>query len=69
MPGTIALLGGSPFAGDDRLDKRLVDAAGADSVVVLPTADAFETPGALVAAAELWGERIGASIWGPLAGN
>lgn len=62
MTGTIALQGGGPFAANDDLDRRLLDAAGAESVVVLPTADAFEHPGELVAAAMRWGERLGVPV-------
>jgi cyanophycinase len=56
--GTIALVGGGPFRANDELDRQLLRAAEADRVVVLPTADAFEAPGELVAAAMSWGERL-----------
>ena len=49
MTGVIALAGGGPFVANDDLDRRLLAAAGADRVVVLPTADAFEEPATLVA--------------------
>ncbi len=62
MTGTIALQGGGPFAANDDLDRRLLAAAGAESVVVLPTADAFEQPGELVASAMNWGERLGVAV-------
>jgi cyanophycinase len=58
MSGTIALQGGGPFASHDDLDRRLLQAAGAERVVVLPTADAFEHPERLVASAMNWGERL-----------
>ena len=58
MSGTIALQGGGPFEANDDLDRRLLAAAGADRVVVLPTADAFEGPATLVAAAMTWAERL-----------
>jgi cyanophycinase len=58
MAGTIALVGGGPFSANDDLDRRLVAAAGADRVVVLPTADAFEEPATLISAAMRWGERL-----------
>ena len=54
----IALLGGGPFQANDDLDRRLVSEVGADRVVVLPTADAFEEPGRLIAAAMSWAERL-----------
>src|SRR5215213_7715483 len=62
MTGTIALVGGGPFAANDDLDRRLLTAAGAQHVVVLPTADAFEEPATLVTAAMNWGERLGVEI-------
>ena len=58
MRGTMALLGGGPFAANDDLDRRLLTAAAASSVVVLPTADAFEEPAKLIAGAMSWGERL-----------
>jgi len=62
MTGTIALQGGGAFAANDELDARLLAAAGADRVVVLPTADAFEQPARLVAAAMNWAERMGVQV-------
>ncbi len=63
MTGTIALQGGGPFTANDDLDARLLAEAGvtpgSGRVVVLPTADAFERPEALVAAAMSWAERLG----------
>ncbi len=58
MRGTIALQGGGPFTANDDLDRRLLAAVGATRVVMLPTADAFEHPERLVAAAMKWGERL-----------
>lgn len=51
-------MGGGPFQNNDELDRRLLEEVGADLVVVLPTADAFEEPAALVAAAMTWAERL-----------
>lgn len=62
MTGTIALMGGGPFAANDDLDTRLLAGAAADRVVVLPTADAFERPERLVAAAMNWGERLSVEV-------
>jgi len=62
MTGTIALLGGGPFSANDELDRRLLAEAGAERVVVLPTADAFEEPAALVAQAMTWAERLGVEV-------
>ena len=58
MNGILALQGGGPFAANDDLDRRLLAAAGATRVVMLPTADAYEHPELLVAAALHWGERL-----------
>ena len=60
MTGTIVLEGGGPFVANDDLDRRVLD--GHERVVVLPTADAFEGPQALVDAAVAWGERIGVAV-------
>lgn len=57
--GIIALQGGGPFSANDDLDRLLLSEVGADQVVVLPTADAYETPGDLVQAAQHWAERLG----------
>ena len=70
MPGTIVLQGGSPFVANDELDARilraLVPPAAGDgsegSVVVLPTADAYEHPERLVDAAMRWGGRLGIAV-------
>lgn len=58
--GTLVLEGGSPFVGNDDLDRRVLD--GLDRVVVLPTADAFEQPQDLVATAQAWGERLAIDV-------
>jgi hypothetical protein len=60
--GVVALQGGGPFEHNDELDRRLLAEAGIDRVVMLPTADAFEQPTRLVAAASAWGERIGVAV-------
>lgn len=60
MSGTLVLQGGGPFVANDDLDRRVL--AGLDRVVVLPTADAFEQPERLVAAAMNWGERLGITV-------
>ena len=62
LNGTIALQGGGPFAANDELDRRLLASVSADHVVVLPTADAFERPEKLVAAAMNWGERLALDV-------
>lgn len=58
--GTLVLEGGGPFSRNDDLDRRVL--AGVEHVVVLPTADAFEQPQDLVAAARAWGDRIGVEV-------
>ncbi len=58
MSGTVALQGGGPFTANDELDRRLLASVGADRVVVLPTADAYEHPERLVAASMSWAERL-----------
>jgi len=70
MTGTIVLQGGGPFVANDALDARIlgglvppVAGDGADGrVVLLPTADAYEHPDRLVAAALTWGERLGIEV-------
>ena len=62
MNGILALQGGGPFAANDDLDRRLMADAGATRAIVLPTADAFEHPERLVAAAMLWGERLDVEV-------
>ncbi|MCU1360969.1 MAG: cysnophycinase-like exopeptidase [Ilumatobacteraceae bacterium] len=58
MTGTIALQGGGPFVANDDLDRQLLAQADTSKVVMLPTADAFEHPERLVAAALTWAERL-----------
>jgi cyanophycinase len=62
MNGILALQGGGPFVANDDLDRRLIAAAGATRVIMLPTADAYEHPELLVAAAMSWGERLDVEV-------
>ena len=62
MNGILALQGGGPFVANDDLDRRLIAAAGATRVVMLPTADAYEHPELLVAASMAWGERLDVEV-------
>lgn len=62
MMGTIALQGGGPFVANDDLDRRLLATVGAQTAVVLPTADAFEHPQRLITAAKAWGDRLGCEV-------
>lgn len=58
--GTLVLQGGGPFVANDELDRRVL--AGIERVVVLPTADAYEGPEEMVAAARAWGDRLGVVV-------
>jgi hypothetical protein len=60
MAGTIVLQGGGPFVANDELDARELVPRG--RVVVLPTADAFEQPRALIDDALVWGGRLGVTV-------
>lgn len=60
MSGVLVLQGGGPFVANDDLDRRVL--AGVDRVVMLPTADAYEQPQAMVAQAEAWGDRLGIAV-------
>jgi cyanophycinase len=62
MSGTVALVGGGAFVANDEIDRRLASAAAARSVLVLPTADAFEHPDQCIAAAQRWGARLDLAI-------
>lgn len=62
MAGIIALEGGGAFRLHDDLDRRLLADVGATSVVVLPTADAFEQPADLIEAARTWATRLGVTV-------
>ena len=46
VTGTLALIGGGEFVATEELDRALLECAGSASALVLPTADAFEHPGA-----------------------
>ena len=62
MNGILALQGGGPFVANDDLDRRLIAAAAATRVIMLPTADAYEHPELLVGAATKWGERLDVEV-------
>lgn len=51
MTGTLALVGGNEFSDGCTFDRPLVEAGGANEVLVLPTAGAYEQPQRLVDAA------------------
>jgi cyanophycinase len=64
MPGILALVGGGEFSDGCDFDRTLLDAAGTDQVVVLPTASAFEHPQRLVDRAVAWFAGLGATAVG-----
>ena len=61
MGSVLVLQGGGPFVGNDQLDQEVL-AASSGYVAVLPTAEAFENPNDLVAAAQAWALRLGREI-------
>jgi cyanophycinase len=63
--GTLALVGGAEWReGCRKFDAALLEAAGADEVLVLPTAAAFENPGRAVETARKYFEDLGANVSG-----
>ena len=64
MTGTLALIGGGDFTATDAVDRRLLQRSGAPSVLVMPTADAFEHPERSVSRAESWFDALGCSARG-----
>ena len=58
--GTLALLGGGEWQPPCRdLDVSLLERAGTDEVLVVPTAAAFERPADVVDRATRWFEELG----------
>lgn len=65
MSGTLALVGGGEWTdGCEPFDRDLLEASGADEVLVLPTAAAYEHPDDAVATAHRWFEGLGATVRG-----
>ena len=65
MTGTLALVGGAEWReGCRKFDAALLEAAGTDEVLVLPTAAAFENPGRAVETAREYFEGLGARVSG-----
>ena len=62
--GTVALIGGGEFTPACTIDRRLLERAATDRVLVLPTAAAYEHPQRLVAAAATWFDDLGARAEG-----
>lgn len=61
-PGPLALVGGGEWSDGCEFDRELLDAAGTDDVLVLPTAAAYERPERAALAAGLWFDRLGARV-------
>ncbi len=59
MSGPLALVGGGEWRDGCSFDRGLLDAVGADEVVVLPTGSAYEHPQRLVDAATAWFDGLG----------
>jgi len=59
MSGPLALVGGGEFTDGCSFDRGLLDATGAEEVLVLPTGAAYEHPGRVVEAAAAWFDGLG----------
>ena len=64
MPGPLALVGGAEWREGCTFDRALLDESGAEEVVVLPTAAAYEHPERAVETAERWFAGLGAKARG-----
>jgi cyanophycinase len=64
MSGYLALVGGSEWNDGCDFDAALLAVSGADEVVVLPTAAAYENPAKHVARAEAWFSSLGGKVRG-----
>jgi len=64
MTGPLALVGGAEFTAACTFDAELLSASGDTEVVVLPTAAAYEHPGAVVDRATEWFDGLGATVRG-----
>ncbi|MGH9229092.1 MAG: Type 1 glutamine amidotransferase-like domain-containing protein [Acidimicrobiales bacterium] len=62
MTGPLALVGGGAWTAGCDFDRDLLAASGADEVVVLPTAAAYEHPDHAVAVAIEWFATLGAEV-------
>jgi cyanophycinase len=63
-PGLLALVGGGEWTPGCEFDRELLQAAGTERVVVLPTAAAYEHPERRVLAAAQWFGELGAEVEG-----
>ena len=59
MTGPLALVGGGEWQEGCDFDRTLLDVVGADEVLVLPTASAYEPPERVVEAAKTWFDKLG----------
>jgi cyanophycinase len=64
MPGPLALVGGGEWREGCTFDRDLLAASGAEEVLVLPTAAAYEHPERAVETAEQWFAGLGAKVRG-----
>jgi cyanophycinase len=64
VSGPLALVGGGEWQEGCTFDRGLIDAVGADEVLVLPTGSAYEHPERLVASAEEWFGGLGVRVRG-----
>jgi len=62
VTGPLALVGGGEWSAGCEFDAELLAGAGADEVVVLPTAAAFENPSRHVERATAWFDGLGARV-------
>lgn len=60
--GPLALVGGDEWADGCSFDADLLSESGAESVVVLPTAAAYENPGILIDKASVWFDGLGVQM-------
>jgi cyanophycinase len=59
MSGPLALVGGGEWRDGCDFDRGLVEAVGAEEVLVLPTGSAYEHPERLVDASQKWFDQLG----------
>jgi cyanophycinase len=59
MSGPLALVGGGEWRDGCDFDRGIIDAVGADEVLVLPTGSAYEHPQRLVDASQKWFVQLG----------
>jgi len=62
--GLLALVGGGEWQAGTGYDAELLERSGADEVLVLPTAAAYEQPDRVVATAEKWFSSLGSRAVG-----